>query len=809
MTTKRIDGKTVELIEVHQIDFDFCGNTYGVLPCTATLGLIDADNKCFNTLPNCQDTPNFLQTTKTLTLSKPQSATLKERREIIGPYYAEFNGSTSDIRNVIYGANNHSQLDVIKFKFLYRKDGSGTVFNTKPVSQEGLTSLSSIICETVNSSAGAGWDIGEGKIIFGFSLDGLIKTTAGMFAFDTEYSIEIQGTKAGIGGGVQQNIKVFIDNVLIMDIDDTRNVDFPQFFAETHFGRRYTGAGSEFPGYVKDYSHVVDSVLLCDTPFNGSSTDLTGNSNPVDTDINYFSEPSTFVDSTVYTIPVLMDKGTSTSPTKINIGGRKNTAGPLGNFGTVSVNYQDIPHNDNVVDPYSLERSWNALERGTFWSKFLARNLYYNARAYRVYNGFTGQYLDELECKSYLQDKITNPDSKGNVSLSGVSPYRRFDDVKNIYPTTTTSKLFGDIDENLNVFKTIGKVNSAGDVASVYFSIGSEILKYQTETDNLDGTFTYSQCSREQFGSKRASHKSGDAVQHTVYFAKDNGTDIEWKLEDILIFLFTQAGFELSEIDLANWSDEIDIWLQTYHFIDRVIAKPTPIKQLVGELQQSCGFFSWFNETTQLVKIKAIRPEDEAVQTITEGTHLLAGQSSSRLVTNERISDAIVYYDLIDKAASTTSSGNYSKVSLRVSDGASPLKFGESVNFTIQAPWLISNSQVSQFTSRLLRRYEKNTRYFDFALDIKDDLQVGEVFKCAYSGFTDDTGLPLLIDWQVISRHRINDTIKIQAQEFYLIGNYFKFAPDGIPDYSSATDEQKARYGFYAPISDGTEYVYL
>jgi hypothetical protein len=164
---------------------------------------------------------------------------------------------------------------------------------------------------------------------------------------------------------------------------------------------------------------------------------------------------------------------------------------------------------------------------------------------------------------------------------------------------------------------------------------------------------------------------------------------------------------------------------------------------------------------------------------------------------------------MINKSASSTSSDNYSKVSARVSDGASAIKFAESVIFTVQAPWLISNSQVSQFTSRVLRRYEKNTRYFDFSLDIKDDLQVGEVFKCAYSGFTDDSGLPLLIDWQVISRHRINDTIKIQAQEFYLIGNYFKFAPDGIPDFSSATDEQKSKYGFYAPISDGTEYVYL
>ena len=63
------------------------------------------DLKCFHTLKTCQDTPNFDQTTKTLTLSKPQSATLKEQREIVEPYYAEFNGVDSQVSTVPFIVN--------------------------------------------------------------------------------------------------------------------------------------------------------------------------------------------------------------------------------------------------------------------------------------------------------------------------------------------------------------------------------------------------------------------------------------------------------------------------------------------------------------------------------------------------------------------------------------------------------------------------------------------------------------------------------------------------------------------------------
>lgn len=47
-----------------ECDMDFCANTYGNSPCTASVGVTGAA-KCFNTYATCQDKPHFVKTTKT------------------------------------------------------------------------------------------------------------------------------------------------------------------------------------------------------------------------------------------------------------------------------------------------------------------------------------------------------------------------------------------------------------------------------------------------------------------------------------------------------------------------------------------------------------------------------------------------------------------------------------------------------------------------------------------------------------------------------------------------------------------------
>ncbi len=71
-----------ELLEVIEIDMDFCNLVYGTAPCTASL---DADNprKCFNQRFTCQDPENYDRGTLTLRFTKNQTGLPKG--EIVYP----------------------------------------------------------------------------------------------------------------------------------------------------------------------------------------------------------------------------------------------------------------------------------------------------------------------------------------------------------------------------------------------------------------------------------------------------------------------------------------------------------------------------------------------------------------------------------------------------------------------------------------------------------------------------------------------------------------------------------------------------
>jgi hypothetical protein len=238
-----------------------------------------------------------------------------------------------------------------------------------------------------------------------------------------------------------------------------------------------------------------------------------------------------------------------------------------------------------------------------------------------------------------------------------------------------------------------------------------------------------------------------------------------------------------------------------------VIFKPTSIKELIGELSKECGFFTWFEETENLVKLKAIRPELGSLVRLTEANDLLGGQTTPKSKTDSRISEVVVDSNLFAANSDPTKRISYRNTNVRFSDTSSPEKYGQKSIFEIKARWLYTQTQINTLTSRVLRRYEDDAQFIDFKLDIKDDLTVGQVFELLTSRYVDVSGEQELRKWQVLSRHRQGDTIAVNAQEFYITGNYFVIAPNGTPDYATATDTDKATYGYIGPLPDGTEYT--
>ena len=76
-----------------------------------------------------------------------------------------------------------------------------------------------------------------------------------------------------------------------------------------------------------------------------------------------------------YVFPSLVS--VSTSPTRANLAGANIDAKGIGNRAVCTIRFKDFQHTDRIVDPYVSGRSWNPLDadRGSFWSRWLARNL--------------------------------------------------------------------------------------------------------------------------------------------------------------------------------------------------------------------------------------------------------------------------------------------------------------------------------------------------------------------------------------------------------------------------------------------------
>ena len=134
---------------------------------------------------------------------------------------------------------------------------------------------------------------------------------------------------------------------------------------------------------------------------------------------------NTGLPKTLTVIPSL--KSVTTVPTRINIGAADLQASPLGQRARITAEFRDHPYHDRLVDPYAAERDYDAAARGTFWSKWLARNPYHQGRSLRVRDGYVGQSLAEMRVRHYVIERIDGP-TRGVVKVIAKDPLKLLDD---------------------------------------------------------------------------------------------------------------------------------------------------------------------------------------------------------------------------------------------------------------------------------------------------------------------------------------------------------------------------------------------
>lgn len=501
----------------------------------------------------------------------------------------------------------------------------------------------------------------------------------------------------------------------------------------------------------------------------------------------------------LHTYPLL--RSASTAPTVINPGGGKSGTSPLGQRAVLKVQMIDAPASDALTDKYVGERTYNPLKRGTFWTKWLARNLYYKNRKIRVLDGYKGQALAQFIKREYIIDSIDGPDSRGNVTITAKDVLVLVDDDKALAPKPSKGELaedmaVGAITRILIAGASLSDYQSSGEVR-----IGREVFKYTASSTELTN-IKLTGITRAWAGSKEATHKTGDKVQECLRF-----TDV--RCDEVAYTLLTAYGnIPTAYINHTAWQDEATLWLNQFE-LSTLITEPTGVKTLLGEITEQCLFHIWWDERTQQIKLEALKPPIyENIPLITEAKNIIADSVTIKDDQARRVSQVWITWDMRDPTDKPTDSNNFSRARITANlDSELPIQYGEARIRQIFSRWLHTEAQVANVGTRLLNRYTRPPKVVKVDLDAKDrNFWTGGIVDMAIGGVVDYTGLPAITRYQIISAEETDAGSRIELtldQYEYQAGNrYGRWMAAAAPDYNSATPLQKET-GFFWSDADG------
>jgi hypothetical protein len=486
----------------------------------------------------------------------------------------------------------------------------------------------------------------------------------------------------------------------------------------------------------------------------------------------------------------------TSTPTEINIGNSDRNSAPLGRRASVNIVIQDHPYDDALVDKY--ERDFDPMKRGTFWSKWIARNPFYQNRLIRIKEGYLGQSLNEMQTRHYVINQINGPDSNGRVTIIANDILKLAEDDRAQCPRPSNGRLAASIDDSDTSFSLLPTGIGSEYPASGIGIIEKELISYTRSGDNITIT------GRALRGTEAAEHDADSAFQVVQVF---NNVRVDALIKTLLEDF---GNIDSSYIPFSAWEAEAGTFLAGFN-LTAWITEPTGVSELIGEIAQQCLCYIWWDERAQEIRFRSIRPaiQEDIIKNITQDNNIIANSVKIERDPKQRISQLWFYFRQINPTLSLTDATNYGRTDIRVDlDAESADQFGERRVRRIFSRWLdeTNEGEIIATTTRLLERYKVNPTYVYFSLDAKDrDLKVGDVISFTHRSFVDDTGNFSVEALQVIrldeaeAGHRIN--YKCQFFGFALTGvgarSVFIMANDA-PDYDAASDDQKLFGGWIA-----------
>lgn len=478
---------------------------------------------------------------------------------------------------------------------------------------------------------------------------------------------------------------------------------------------------------------------------------------------------------------------------EVNIAGFTPDIGGLGKRASINVVMEDFQYNDFLTDKYQSERvsgaaqnnegGYNPLNRGSFWSKFKARNPNYGGRPLRVINGYfngSGGFT-AVETRNYVMSEIDGPGSDGRVTIKAKDILALADNEKAKAPVQNNGRLLNDINETQTTATlSPAGIGNAEYPASGVATIGSEIVRFT----RVNNTLTIE---RGVLGTQASRHSASDSVQ-LAYRATNQRADVV--IRDLLI---NYAGIPSSYIPFGQWQAEFSKWGSSL-VLNSCICKPTGVTKLLEEITQ-LGITIWWDEVDQLIKLKLNHPNEDPEKPINDRNAIIKAEISDN---DSDRATRIAFWTVQIDPTKDLSPDNFLRGYYQVAlEEESPDAYNQVITKTILCRWLNQGNESATkiISGRLLNRYRTAPITYSVTIDSKDDIRLSDVVTLEHMGATDVTGRvePKLTQVFYRGNSYMEGKIDLKLQAFQYAGTYGVFTENSRPVYGSSTQAQKEK----------------
>ncbi len=431
---------------------------------------------------------------------------------------------------------------------------------------------------------------------------------------------------------------------------------------------------------------------------------------------------------------------------------------------------------------------------GTYFGKLIANNPYYLNRLMKIWVGFfeagdTFSWSDFQERRYFIQ-KIIGPDEKGKIKIEALDVLSQLK--KGVVPPATYGNLNASLNSTdtttTNIQDNTNFVNASG-----YAIINDEIVGYSA-TSGADSIVI---SSRGQLGTTADSHDADSPVRMIYTYDGLAVNAIRTLIED-----YTEID-DATYIPDTDWNTERDNFLSSENVALRIL-EPTAVDKIIDEIGKQSYLNVWWDDAAKEVKLKAIGPTLTTTTEWNDDDNILDAPVTLKRDQNKIITRVIVHIGKIDPTKSDDLK-NY-EVTYQAIDATAEAAIGDKNIKTIFAKHIPASgtSTASKVASRIQAQTGKPID-FKFYVDAKDsDLDVGDPVDIN-SSYIEGTSGNEITRLRIIEKS-LRDHNRYQYRAVFSgvePGNrYPVIAPDTVPDYLSATSDQKNTYGWIADTDD-------